>query len=61
MTKLEKENNTIQSIAYWNTLRRKVEEGEHPRFFSENYSPDEMIKYCEKMIDLNKEDLNLEQ
>jgi hypothetical protein len=57
MTKLEKENITIQSIAKWNTRKRQVEEGEHPKFFSDSYQPDEMIKYCEKMIEINKSDL----
>jgi predicted flavoprotein YhiN len=44
-------------ITFWNTKKREIEEGEHPKIFSDSFQAEEMINYCNKMIEKNKEDL----
>jgi hypothetical protein len=54
---------TDYCITFWNTIKKQAEEGIRPKhdkggdLFSTDYTFDEIINYCDKMIEKNKEDL----
>jgi hypothetical protein len=48
---------TKACIEFWEKLIEQIESGERPKFFSDSYQDEEMIRYCNKMIEKNKEDL----
>jgi hypothetical protein len=57
---------TDYCITYWQTIKRQAEEGIRPKhekggdIFSEKFDFLGIIKYCDLMIEKNKEDLSPE-
>jgi predicted flavoprotein YhiN len=43
-----------QCIIFWEDIKSKTEAGEKVKLFSDSYTPQEIVAYCDRMIELNK-------